>query len=67
MPSYDVLQRRVNKLISFCLIGFAAYSIFCALDEIRISDRAYEFAQAAKARKAAKSTSEGGGNGISAT
>ncbi|MHB1701132.1 MAG: hypothetical protein ACYCSN_13560 [Acidobacteriaceae bacterium] len=67
MPRYEVLQRWVNKLISFCLVGFAAYSLFCALDEIRISDRAYEFAQLVKARKAAKSAFEGGGDGISAT
>lgn len=30
MPKYETLQLWVNKLISFCLLGFAVYSVYQA-------------------------------------
>ena len=36
MPDYKTLQVWVNKLISFCLLGFAVYSVYQACASISV-------------------------------
>ena len=42
MPKYEVLQRWVNKLLLFCVIGFCMHSIYEACRAISDADKLLE-------------------------